>query len=126
MSNIKFHVNLSFSIIVFCAFLSNILTVANPEILPTNGASIIINICSFCFKTICSFAKIGINIFKKLKHYSHEFIMPSNSNIFCMPNTRSTFSCMSNNNVKISNLWPCISITTAMMNNTIPNCPFPT
>ena len=37
-SNItKFHVNLSFSIIVFCAFLSNILTITNPEISSTNG-----------------------------------------------------------------------------------------
>ena len=59
-SNIaKFHVNLSISISVFCTFLSNILTITNPEISSTNGASIFINFCSF--------AKNGINLFKKLK-----------------------------------------------------------
>ena len=43
-----------------------------------------------------------------------------------MPNTRSTFSCISETNVKYLNLWPCISITLGMMNNTVMNCPFPT
>ena len=60
----KFHANLSFSIIVFCAFLSNILAIANPEIDSTNDASIFINFCSFSFSTICSFAKKGIDLFK--------------------------------------------------------------
>ena len=70
-SNIaEFHVNLCFRFIVFCAFLSNILTIANPEISSTNGASIFINFCSFGFKIVCYFAKKGINLFKKLKHDS--------------------------------------------------------
>ena len=43
----------------------------------------------------------GIDLFKKLKHDSHEFIMPSNSNIFFMPDTRSMFLCISDTNVKI-------------------------
>ena len=62
----------------------------------------------------------------KLKHDSHEFIMPSNSNIFFMPNTRSAFSCISDTNVKIMNLWPYISTTIGTVNNTLTNCPFPT
>ena len=44
---VKFHTNLSFSIIVFCAFLSNILTIVNPEILSMKDAPIFSNICSF-------------------------------------------------------------------------------
>ena len=100
----KFHVNLSFSIIVFCTFLSNILAITNLEISSTNGAPIFINICSFGYSTICSFARKGIDLFKKLKHDFLEFIMPPNSTIFFMPNTRSTFSCICDTNVKILNL----------------------
>ena len=104
-SNIaKFHVNLSFSIIVFCAFLSYILTIVNPEISSTYGASIFINFYSFCFDTICSFTRKGINLFRKLEHDSYEFIIPFNSNMLSIPNTRSTFSSISDSNVKISNL----------------------
>ena len=101
----KFHVNLSFIIIVFCAFLSNILTIANSEISAATGASTFIYFCSFGFNTISSLGKKGIDLFKKLKHDSCEFIMPSNSNIFFMSSTRSTFSCISDTNVKILNLW---------------------
>ena len=54
---------------------------ANPEVSSMNGASTFINICSFAFKTICSLGKNGIDMFKKLKHDSHEFIIHSNSNI---------------------------------------------
>ena len=121
-----FHVIFSFNIIVFCAFLSNTLVIANPEISFTNGASIFINFCSFGFRTICSVGKNGIDLFKKLKDDSHEFIIPSNSNIFFMPNTKSTFSCISETNAYISNLWSWISIIIGMLNNTLMNCPFPT
>ena len=100
-SNItKFHVNLSFSIIVLCAFLS----MAIPEVSSTNGASIFINFCSFGFRTNDSLGQKGIDLFKKLKHDSCEFIMPSNSNIFLIPKTKSTFSCISHTNVNILNL----------------------
>ena len=51
-----------------------------------NGASTFINFHSFGSKTICSLGKNGIDVFKKLKHDSHEFIIPSNSNIFLIPN----------------------------------------
>ena len=53
----KFDTNLSFNIIVFSAFLSNILTIANPEISSTKGASIFISLCSSGFKTMFSLGK---------------------------------------------------------------------
>ena len=68
------------------------------------GASIFINCCSFGFKIICSLGKNAINQFRKLKHDSHEFIIPFHSNIFFTPMTKSTFSCISDTNVKILNL----------------------
>ena len=37
-----------------------------------------VNICSFGFDTMHSFGKIGMNLFKKLKQQSHEFMTPSN------------------------------------------------
>ena len=40
-----------------------------------------------------------------------------------MPKTKSMFLCISDTNVKFSNLWLCISITTGIINK---NCPFPT
>ena len=100
MSNVaKFHANVNLSIIVLCVFLSSTLIMANPEISSMNGASTFINLCSFDFNTICSFEKMGMDLFKKLKQQSHEFITPSNSNIFLMPKTKSTFSGISNTKV---------------------------
>ena len=76
---------------------------ANPEISSTNGASIFINFSSFDFRTVFSLGKKGINLFKKLKCDSHEFIMPSNSNIFLIMKNKSMFSYISDTNVKTSN-----------------------
>ena len=72
---------------MLCVFLSSTLIIANPDISSINGASTFINLCSFGFNTICSFGKIGMDLFKKLKQQSHEFITPSNSNIFLIPKT---------------------------------------
>ena len=74
----------------------------------------------------CSLLKNGIDLFRKLKHDSHEFMMPYISNMFLMPNTRSTFSCICDTNVNTPYLWPCIPIIIGMMNNTLMNYPFPT
>ena len=41
-----------------------------------------------------------------------------------MQNIKATFSCISETNVKISNLWPCISIIIGMINNTPILCGF--
>ena len=78
----KFCVNYNFNIIVFCVFLSSTLIMADPEISFTNGASIFTNFCSFGFNIICSLGKNGMDMFKKLKLDSRDFIIPSNSNIY--------------------------------------------
>ena len=51
---------------------------------------------------------------------------PSNSNIFLIPKTESTFLCISDTKVYISKLCPCISTIIGIMNNKLTNCPFPT
>ena len=122
----KFHMTFNFSIIVLCVFLSSMLIIANPDISSIKGASTFINLCPFGFNTMCSFGKIGIDLIKKLKQQSHEFMTPSNSNIFLIPKTKSTFSCISDTKVYISNLCPSISTIIGIMNNTLLNCPFPT
>ena len=105
LSNItRVHVNLTSNIIVVCVSLSNIFTMAKPEISSTNGASILINFCSFGFRNIFSFRNKGIDMFKKLKQHSHEFITPSSLNTFFIPRTISTFSCISDIKVYILNL----------------------
>ena len=92
---------------------------ANPDILSMNGGSTFIYFCS-----LCSFGENGIDLLQKLKQQSHEFIMPSNSNMFLIPKTKSTFSWISDINVFILNLYPCISTIIDIMNKTLTNCPF--
>ena len=77
---------------------------AKSEILSKNGASIFISFCSFGLNTISSFGNMGIDLFKKLKQHSYEFIIPSNSNAFLIPKTMSTFLCTLDTSVHISNL----------------------
>ena len=103
---------------MFCVFCLNIIIKANPDISSMNGASTFINLCSLGCNTMCSFRKNGINLCKKLKQQSHEFIMPSYSNIFLIPKTKSTFSWISDTNVYMSNLCPCISTNIGIMNKT--------
>ena len=107
-------------------FLSSTLIIANPDISSINGASTFTNLCPFGFTTMHSFGKIGMDLFTKLKQQSHEFITPSNSNIFLIPKTKSTFSCISHTKVYIWNLHPCMSTIIGIMNNTLMNCLFPT
>ena len=90
------------------------------------GAHIFINSCSFGFNIICSLGKNGIELFRNLKHDSHEFIIPSSSNMFFIPNIKSTFLCISDTGVNILNLCLGTSITIGMINNTLMYCPFPT
>ena len=73
-----------------------------------------------------SLGKIGIDLFEKVKQQSHEFITPSNSNIFLIPKTKSTLSCISDTKEYISNLCPCMSTIIGIMKNALMNCPFPT
>ena len=99
------------------------MTIANPEISSTNRASIFINHCSLSFSKTYSFGKNSIDLFRKLKHDTFKFITPSNSNIYIL---FLMFSWFSDTNVNIPNLWPCTSIITGMMNNTLTYCLFPT
>ena len=74
-----------------------------------NGVSTFINLCSFDFNTIRALLeKSGMGVFKKLKQQSHGFITPSNSNIFLIPKTWSTFPCISDTKVYILNLCLCM------------------
>ena len=88
----EFCMNFNLNIIVLCVVLSSIWIIDNPDISSINGASILINFCSLGFSTICAFEKIGRDLFMKVKLQSYEFITPSNSNIFLIPNTKSMFS----------------------------------
>ena len=106
--------------------LSSILTIASPDISSMNGASTFINFYFFGFNTTCSLGKHCRNLLKKLKQQSGEFIMPSNSKMFLIPRTKSTFSWISDTKVYISNLCPCISTIIGIINKTLTNCPFPT
>ena len=120
MSNIAtLCMNFNFSNIVLYVIPPNSLIIARPDISSINGAFTFIYFCSFGFSTICSFGKMGKDLFKKLKQQAHGFITPSNSNTFSIPNTRSSFSWISDTN--ISNLFPFISTTTGIMNRTLTN-----
>ena len=72
--------------------LSNILTIASPEILSMNGAFTLISLCSLGFKITQFSGNMGTDLFKNLKQQSIEFITPSNSNTFFMPRTKSAIS----------------------------------
>ena len=127
MSNVaKFHMNFNLSILVLYLFLSSTLIIANHEISSMNHASTFINLHSFGFNTIHSFGKMGMDLLKKSKQQSHEFMTPSNSNIFLIPKTKSTFSCISYTNTYISNMCPCMSTIIGIINKTLTYCPFPT
>ena len=92
MSNIaESHMNFSFNNTVLCVVPSNILTISSPNISSINGAFTLINFCSFGLNTMHSFGKMGKDLFMKFKQQSHEFITPSSSNTFLIPNARSMF-----------------------------------
>ena len=71
--------------------LSNIFTIANPDISSTNEALTFINFCSLGFKIILCSGSIGTDLFKNLKQQSMEFITPCNSNTFFIPKTKSMY-----------------------------------
>ena len=79
--------------------LSNIFTIANPDISSRNGALTCINFCSLGCKIVHCSGNIGTYLFKNLKQQSQEFITPSSSNTFFIPKTKSTFLCISDTNV---------------------------
>ena len=106
MSSIAiFHINLTFNIIVLWIDLSNSFIITKPEISSKNGASIFISFCSFGFNIVSPFRNNSIDLFKKLKQHSHEFITLSNLKTFLIPKTMSTFSYILDTKVYISNLF---------------------
>ena len=108
-----FLTNFNFNTTVHCSLVSNIFTMARPEISSTNGASICINFLHFGLTTTCSVEKNGNDLFKNLNDESDVSITHSNSNTF-MPKTRSTLSCISDTSMNTSNLCPCISTITGI------------
>ena len=62
--------------------MSNIFTIAVPDISSTNGASIMTNFCSFGLIYVFPLEKKGKDLFKKLKQESHESITPYSTEIF--------------------------------------------
>ena len=105
---------------------SSTLTIASPDISSINGESTFINFSSFGFNITHFPRKFGRDPFKKLKQQSHEFIMPSNSKMFLIPRAKSTFSWISDANMYISNLYPCISIFIGIINKMLKNSLFHT
>ena len=120
-----FLMNFYFIMSVIYSFMSRSFVIAIPDISSIKGTSKTIHFSSLCFTWTFSFGKNGMDLFRKLKQESHESITPSSSNTFLIPRTRSTFSCISDTNVKISNLCFCIVITTGMTNNTLTYCLLP-
>ena len=114
-------VNFDFSNMVLHVLPSSILIIAKPDISSMNRTFTLINFCSLGFRTMHSFRKMVRDLFRNLKQQSHEFITPSNFKHILIPNTRSTFSWISETRVYISNLCPCMSIITGIINNTLTN-----
>ena len=54
----EFCMNFKLSIIVLCVVLSSTIIMANPDISSINGASTLIDFCTFGFNTIHSFGKL--------------------------------------------------------------------
>ena len=83
-------VNFSFNKRVLWVPLSNILTMANPEISSINGAFTFINFCSLGFKIVQFSGNMGTDLFQNLKQQSLEFITSSNSNnsLYLRPSQR--------------------------------------
>ena len=77
---------------------------AIPDISSINEASTMISFCSFGFTSTFSLGKKGMDLFKKLRQESHEFTTPSNSKMFLIAKTKSTFSWISDTKVNTSNL----------------------
>ena len=99
MPSITIHcINLTFNIIALWVDLSGSFIIAKLEILSKNGTSIFISFCTFGFNTVSPLRNMDIDLFKKLKQHSHEFITLSNFNTFLIPKTISMSSCISDTN----------------------------
>ena len=93
------HVSFNFINRVLWVPPSIILIIANPEISSINGALTFTNFFSFGFNIISFSGYIGIDLFKNSNQQSLEFMTPSNSKMFFIPRSRSTFSWISDTKV---------------------------
>ena len=119
-------INFSFIMFVVCSLMSKIFTMAIPDNSSMKGAFIMTIFCDAGATSTSVIGKNGIDLLRKPKQDSLKSITPSSSNMFFIPMTKSTLSCISETKVKISNLCPCISIITGITNSTLTYCPFPT
>ena len=72
--------------------MSKIFTMAIPDSSSMKGASITTIFCVFGTISTAVTGENGMGLLRKLKQESHESIMPSSSNIFFIPITKSTLS----------------------------------
>ena len=85
--------------------MSNILTMTYPEISSMEVASIFISLCSLGFSIAFAIEKNCIELFeRKLKHNSLELLYLLIHIYSLFPTMRSTFSCISETNIDISNV----------------------
>ena len=96
----------------------------NPNISSMNDVSLFIDLSTLGFNITCYLGKKCIDLFNKLKHYSLELIIPLNPNMFSIQKLNLHSHVFLN--VNISNIWPCISYITGIMNNSLTYCPVPT
>ena len=122
--NCFFLMNFNLIMFVVCSFMSKIFNMAIPDDSSMKGPSTITIFCIFGVISTIITGNNGTDPLRNLKHESHESITPSNLKIFFIPMTRSTLSCILDTKVKISNLWPCISIITGITKSTLTYCLF--
>ena len=109
--------NFSFIVSVICSFTSHNFVMAIPDIFSINRASTMISFYSLGFTCTFSLGKKGMDLFKKLIQESCESITPSNSKMFLIPKTKSTFSWISDTKVNTPNLCSCMVKITGITNN---------
>ena len=89
------HINFNFINKVLLVFPSIILIIANPEISSTNRALTFTGVCSLGFNISSFSGYMGTDLSRNLNLQSLQFITPFNLNMFFIPRTKSTFSCIS-------------------------------
>ena len=93
------HINFSFTNRVLLVLPCIILIIAYPEISSMNRVLTFTSFCSSGFNMSSFSEYIGTDLFKTSNLQSLEFITPWDSNTFFIPNTKSTFSCISDTQV---------------------------
>ena len=90
-----------------CSFMSKIFIMAMPDNSSTKGTSTMTIFCDAGAISTVVVGKNGIDLLRKLKQDSLESITPSSSNIFFIPITKSTLSCILETKVKFR-IYVCV------------------